>query len=129
MIDHVSVAVSDLARSIEFYDVVFRPLGITRLWTASDAAGYGYNDVEEPFAIKLSNNPEPLRNDAKIHIAFTAKTREAVTAFHAGALERGGIDEGPPDLHGEYGPGYFAAFVRDPDGNRLEAVLHERVGP
>lgn len=129
MIDHVSVAVSDLARSIEFYDAAFGPLGITRLWTAEDAAGYGYSGAEEPFAIKQSSAQAALDDNSKTHIAFTARSREAAGAFHAGALEHGGTDEGGPGLHPEYGPGYFAAFVRDPDGNRLEAVLHEPAEP
>lgn len=90
-----------------FYDAVLAPLGIVRLWTAADAAGYGYAGTDEPFAIKRSDRePTP---DERTHIAFRAPSRGAAR----------------PGLHPEYGPGYFAAFVRDPDSRRLEAVLHE----
>jgi catechol 2,3-dioxygenase-like lactoylglutathione lyase family enzyme len=126
MIDHISVGVSDLVRSIAFYDAVFEPLGISRLWSATDAAGYGYPGADEPFAIKSGTAEELAGRNARAHVAFIAATRQAITTFHTRALEHGGTDEGGPGLHPEYGPGYFAAFVRDPDGNRLEAVLHER---
>ncbi len=62
---------------------------------------------------------------AGFHLAFIAASREAVDAFHAAALRHGGLDEGPPGIREHYDPGYYAAFVRDPDGHRLEAVLHE----
>lgn len=127
MIDHISVAVSDVLRSIAFYDAVFAPLGINRVWTADGAAGYGYPGADEPFAIKQNNADEPICRSTRTHIAFTATSREAIATFHARALEQGGADEGAPGLHPEYGPGYFAAFIRDPDGHRLEAVLHEIV--
>jgi catechol 2,3-dioxygenase-like lactoylglutathione lyase family enzyme len=126
MIDHISVAVSNLARSIEFYDAAFRPLRMSRLWTANDAAGYGYSGVDESFAIKQTNN-ERVRSDAKVHIAFAGSPRESAVAFYAAAMQHGAAEEGGPGVHPEYGAGYFAAFVQDPDGNRLEAVLHERL--
>ncbi|HEY0393205.1 MAG TPA: VOC family protein [Candidatus Elarobacter sp.] len=126
MIDHVSVGVSDLLRSMVFYDAVFEALGISRLWTADDAAGYGYPGADEPFAIRSGTAQELAGRSARAHVAFIASNRDAVTAFHTRAVEHGGADEGGAGLHPEYGPGYFAAFVSDPDGNRLEAVLHER---
>jgi catechol 2,3-dioxygenase-like lactoylglutathione lyase family enzyme len=129
MIDHISVAVSDLWRSVAFYDAVFQPLGISRLWTADDAAGYGYPGADEPFAIKQNDAEELIGRSTRTHVAFIAPTREGVATFHARAVEQGGTDEGAPGLHPEYGPGYFAAFVSDPDGHRLEAVLHEPVTP
>lgn len=127
MIDHISVAVSDLRRSIAFYDAVFQPLGYSRLWAADEAAGYGYPGADEPFAIKQNNAEELINRSTGTHVAFIAPSREGVAAFHARAIEQGGTDEGAPRLHPEYGPGYFAAFVCDLDGHRLEAVLHEPV--
>jgi catechol 2,3-dioxygenase-like lactoylglutathione lyase family enzyme len=128
MIDHVSIGVSNLERSIAFYDAVFASLGIIRLWTTEDAAGYGYDGSDEPFAIKQATGRALLGHDERAHIAFQAANRDVARAFHARALEHGGTDEGVPGLHPEYGPGYFAAFVRDPDGHRLEAVRHESRG-
>ncbi|HEX3465285.1 MAG TPA: VOC family protein [Candidatus Elarobacter sp.] len=125
MLDHISVAVSDLQRSIAFYDAVFRPLRISRLWTATDAAGYGSEGSDEPFAIKRSDGGEPVAHNSRTHVAFRASSRDAAASFHAHALEFGGTSDGAPGLHPEYGPGYFAAFVRDPDGHKLEAVVHE----
>ncbi len=125
MIDHVSIGVSDLPTSVVFYDAVFQSLGIVRLWTADDAAGYGFSGTDEPFAIKQADVGGAIAASRKGHIAFTAPTRDAVVAFHARALELGATDDGGPGLHPEYGPGYFAAFVSDIDGHRLEAVLHE----
>jgi catechol 2,3-dioxygenase-like lactoylglutathione lyase family enzyme len=125
VIDHVSLAVSDLRRSIAFYDAVFGALGIMRLWTAVDAAGYGYEGSDEPFAIKEVEPGHVVARNPRAHVAFRAPSREAATLFHRRALELGGADEGAPGLHSEDGPGYFAAFVSDPDGNRLEAVVHE----
>jgi catechol 2,3-dioxygenase-like lactoylglutathione lyase family enzyme len=127
VIDHISVAVSDLQRSIEFYDAALVPLGITRLWTVARAAGYGHGGADEFFAIRQTDGSRAVGIDPNVHTAFSAATREAAAAFHARALERGGTDDGPPGLQDEYGPGYYAAFVLDPDGNRLEAVLHEPV--
>ena len=125
MLDHISIAVSDLRRSIMFYDAALAPLGFVRVWSTEDAAGYGYPDQDENFAIKQRVSDEPLGWSARSHIAFHAASRDAAIAFHAKALENSGIDEGPPGLCPEYGDGYFAAFVRDPDGYRLEAVVHE----
>jgi catechol 2,3-dioxygenase-like lactoylglutathione lyase family enzyme len=125
MIDHVSVGVSDLLRSIRFYDAALLPLGARRLWTVSDAAGYGVKGHDEPFAIRQIAPESVHGGGAGAHIAFSALSRKAVTEFYSSALENGGADDGPPGLHEEYGPGYFAAFVCDPDGNRIEAVLHE----
>jgi catechol 2,3-dioxygenase-like lactoylglutathione lyase family enzyme len=125
MIDHLSVAVSDLTRAVAFYDAVFAPLGVRRLWTTRDAAGYGDAGTDEPFAIKQCSPEKSTAASAAVHVAFRAASRDAVNDFHVRAIAHGGTDDGAPGLHAEYGAGYFAAFVLDPDGNRLEAVLHE----
>jgi catechol 2,3-dioxygenase-like lactoylglutathione lyase family enzyme len=123
MLDHISFAVSDLARSIAFYDAVLEPLGFVRVWTTADAAGYGYPNRDEIFAIKQESGVVSPRSP-RSHLAFTAATPDAATRFHAAGITRGGIDEGAPALCPEYGENYFAGFLRDPDGYRIEAVCH-----
>ncbi len=125
-IDHVSVGVRDLGRAITFYDAAFAPLDIVRVWTATDAAGYGYPGGPDAFAIKLAGESRPIVDLPRAHVAFVARDRAAIAAFHGAALGTGGADDGAPGFHPEYGPGYFAAFAIDPDGNRVEAVLHEK---
>jgi catechol 2,3-dioxygenase-like lactoylglutathione lyase family enzyme len=124
MIDHISFAVSDLARSKAFYDEVLSPLGYLRIWAIPNAAGYGSPGCDEVFAIREQAGIVVIPAD-RCHVAFSAPARDSVERFHAAALAAGATDEGPPRLCPEYGQGYFAAFVRDPDGYRIEAVLHE----
>lgn len=124
--DHLSAGVRDLERAGAFYDACLAPLGLVRLWTAARAVGYGPPGyaAEAPFALVLagSDAAPPGRG---FHLAFVAPSRAAVDRFHAEALQRGGVDEGAPGIREHYDPGYYAAFVRDPDGHRLEAVVHE----
>jgi catechol 2,3-dioxygenase-like lactoylglutathione lyase family enzyme len=125
--DHVSVGVADLERATAFYDACLAPLGYVRLWRSARAVGYGPvgYQAEAPFALVASGSDAspPGRG---FHLAFVAPSREAVDRFHAEGLSKGGADEGRPGIRENYDPGYYAAFVRDPDGHRLEAVLHER---
>jgi RimJ/RimL family protein N-acetyltransferase/catechol 2,3-dioxygenase-like lactoylglutathione lyase family enzyme len=127
MLDHISFGVSDLARSIAFYDAILAPLGFVRVWTTADAAGYGYPNQDENFAIKQERSVVAPRNPRE-HVAFNAATREAAIAFHAAGMGHGAVDEGVPALCPEYGANYFAAFLRDADGHRLEAVCHLQSG-
>lgn len=118
MIDHITIGVSDFARSCAFYDQAFAPLGVTRLATfheRADIAGYG--DGRPWFWIV---GEAPARG--KVHIALAAADRAAVDAFHAAALAAGGKDNGPPGLRPEYHADYYGAFMLDPDGNNIEAV-------
>lgn len=127
MFDHISIGVADLSRSSAFYDAVFAPLGYARLWSNARGVGYGpvgFRGEEEPFAI-LAVGAEARAPGQGCHIAIVAATRDAVDRFHAAALLVGGVDEGAPGIREKYGPGYYAAFVRDPDGYRVEAVVHE----
>jgi catechol 2,3-dioxygenase-like lactoylglutathione lyase family enzyme len=125
VIDHLSLGVSDLARATAFYDAVLAPLGYVRLWTSERGAGFGSPRMkDEPFALHdagVDARP-PGRG---WHVALTASSRRAVDDFHAVALRSGAVDEGAPGLRPQYGPGYYAAFVRDLDGYRIEAVCHE----
>lgn len=107
-----------------FYDAVLAPLGYRRLWHDSYAAGYGVSGRDEPFAIKA----DPARrvpSSQRSHVAFGASNRDAVVAFYDAAVSMGASSDGKPELHPMYGDGYFAAFVADPDGHRLESVCHE----
>lgn len=127
MFDHLSLGVENLDRSAAFYDAALAPLGYVRLWRNARAAGYGPQgfEGEAPFAI-LEAMPAAGPPGQRFHLAFTAPSRDAVDRFHAAALAAGGVDEGAPGIRENYDPGYYAAFVRDLDGHRLEAVLHER---
>ena len=132
IVHHLSVAVADLASSAAFYDAALAPLGYTRAWTheitagyKEAAIGYGLPGADDEFAIRLRLQGVPTPSDG-FHIAFRAPSRQAVTAFYRAALANGGRDNGGAGLHAEYGPDYFAAFVIDPDGHRIEAVINEK---
>jgi catechol 2,3-dioxygenase-like lactoylglutathione lyase family enzyme len=123
VIDHLSVGVSDLARAGAFYDAVLATLGYARVLTHERALGWGPPGArDEVFAVLAAERVTPGEG---CHVAFRAPSREAVDAFHAVALEQGAVDEGAPGLRPAYGAGYYAAFVRDRDGYRVEAVCHE----
>lgn len=126
MLHHLSFGVADLDRSVAFYDAVFAPLGYVRVWADATAAGYGPPGGGDKFAVKLRARGNIIPGDG-FHLAFSAPDRASVAAFHRAALDHGGKDLGDgARLHPEYGPDYFAAYVLDPDGHRLEAVI---VGP
>lgn len=133
MLHHLSIAVGDLGRSAAFYDAALMPLGYVRVWTheARDgyreaAVGYGHPGKDDQFAIRLRLGGVVAPSEG-FHIAFSARSKEAVTAFHRAALEHGGRDNGGAGVHPEHGPDYFAAFIIDPDGYRIEAVLSGNV--
>lgn len=107
-----------------FYDAVLEPIGYTRIWTTKSAAGYGIAGSDEFFAIREQPGEVTVPAD-RCHLAFQAPSRDSVERFYAAAMGLGAVDEGAPRLNPEYGDGYFAAFVRDLDGYRIEAVLHE----
>ena len=119
MIAHVSIGVRDIARTRRFYDAALRPLGYTCLSDADDALGYG--GASAHFWVIGTEHPVPTDPRSGLHICFTAPDRVSVDAFHQAALAAGGEDNGKPGLRAEYGPNYYAAFVVDPDGYRIEA--------
>ena len=125
MLHHLSFAVTDLVRSAVFYDAALAALGYRRVWEDTTFIGYGVNDGEDTFALKLRPQNVGVPGDG-FHVAFSAPSREAAQRFHEAALAHGGTDNGGAELHPEYGPDYFAAFVIDPDGYRIEAVLDEK---
>ena len=126
MIHHLSFPVTDLARAAAFYDVVLGPLGYSRAWTRDTAVGYGLPGGGDKFAIRLETNAMCVPGE-RFHVAFAAPSRESIGAFYSAALASGGKDNGGSGLHPEYGSSYFAAFVFDPDGYRIEAVIHDAV--
>jgi len=121
MLHHVSFGVSNLERSAAFYDAALAVLGYVRVWTDATAVGYGLAAGQDLFAVKLKAS-DAVAPGPGFHLAFTAPSREAVARFHAEALAHGGQDNGAPGLRPAYGSNYFAAFVIDPDGYRIEAV-------
>ena len=123
MLHHLSFAVADLARSAAFYDAALAPLGCVRAWANATAIGYGLPGGGDKFAIKMRSNEVTVPGPG-FHLAFAAPSREAVDAFHRAALASGGRDNGPPGLRPQYAPDYYAAFVFDPDGYWIEAVIH-----
>lgn len=128
MFDHLSITTTDLDRAQRFYDAVLGTLGIPRVNRRERSVGYGerhgidgapcylsvYLTTQKPEADKLVADNR--------HWCFRAPSRAAVRAFHETTLANGGSDDGPPGIRDVYGPDYYAAFVRDPDGNRIEAV-------
>jgi catechol 2,3-dioxygenase-like lactoylglutathione lyase family enzyme len=125
MFDHLSLGTLDLARAARFYDAALAPLGLARVWSSPDSVGYGAPGQEDKLAIKL--RPGAQAPGAGFHLALSATSRSQVDDFYARALEHGGRDDGAPGLRPRYGAGYYAAFVVDPDGHRLEMVVHEPV--
>lgn len=125
MLDHVSIAVADVARAGRFYDAVMAALGVPCVWRGDQAVGYGLrSDAQHDDRSYLTIRAGAAPADAACHWCFRAADRAAVRAFHAAGLAAGGTDDGAPGLRPHYHAAYYAAFLRDPDGNRVEAVCH-----
>lgn len=122
MIDHLSITTTDLDRAQTFYDAVLGALGYPRVNRREGAIGYGERPRIDgaPCYISIHLSADVVADNR--HWCFRAPSRAAVRAFHAAALGTGGRDDGPPGIRESYSPDYYAAFVRDPDGNRLEAL-------
>jgi catechol 2,3-dioxygenase-like lactoylglutathione lyase family enzyme len=127
-IDHVSVGVTNVRRSKAFYDAALAPLGMAPIYPveiSGQLVGVGYGQDNKPsFWIQLPINGQPASMGNGAHIAFRAERREHVDAFFLAAMEHGGVEDGRPGLRTEYHPDYYGAFVRDPDGNKIEACSH-----
>ncbi|MGE0045211.1 MAG: VOC family protein [Hyphomonadaceae bacterium] len=126
-LDHVSVGVADVAKAKRFYDAILPPLGMRALMPVEingTLVAVGYGETHPAFWIGLPINGQPASMGNGVHIAFTAPDRAAVDAFYLAALANGGVEDGGPGLRTEYHPDYYAAFVRDPEGNKIEACAH-----
>jgi catechol 2,3-dioxygenase-like lactoylglutathione lyase family enzyme len=127
MLDHVSITVSDLRRAERFYDAVLAALGVVKVGATDNWIGYGHRcDALRPertyLSIRLGAQPESAPGR---HWCFKAPDRLSVDAFWQAGLDAGGLDNGVPGLREAYHPAYYAAFLFDPDGNRIEAVCHK----
>lgn len=126
---HVTLGSNDLPRSRRFYDAALTPLGLVCLREdEGEAYGYGRKGVDTerlPVWILTPFDGRPAQPGNGVHVAFQAPTRKAVDAFWAAAMKAGGTDEGEPGLRLHYHANYYAAYVRDPDGNKLQAVCHD----
>jgi catechol 2,3-dioxygenase-like lactoylglutathione lyase family enzyme len=120
MIDHVSIAVADLARSAAFYEAVLGAIGFAKLEDRPATVGFGKRYAE--FWLNLRGSLAPVAADSGAHVCLRAPSTTAVDAFHAAALKAGGTSDGAPGPRPHFGEGYYAAFIHDPDGNRIEAV-------
>ena len=120
MLDHLSITVSDLDRAQTFYDAVLGALGYPRVNRRERSIGYGERHGPLCYISVYLSSGTPVADNR--HWCFRAPSRAAVRAFHAAALANGGRDDGPPGIREIYSPEYYAAFVLDPDGNRIEAV-------
>jgi catechol 2,3-dioxygenase-like lactoylglutathione lyase family enzyme len=127
MFSYVSLGTRDLARAIAFYDAALAPLGHVRIKDRdpdSTSAAWGLDDPGPHLWVTLPFDGQPATAGNGTMVSFLAETRAAVDAFHAAALAQGGSDEGAPGLRPQYGPTFYAAYVRDPDGNKLNAVCY-----
>ena len=120
MIDHVSVGVRDLDHAARFYEQALAPLGLSRLVTRPATIGFGKTYPE--FWINLRSDMAKVAHDSGVHICLRARSINDVDAFHAAALAAGGRSDGAPGLRPHDRVRYYAAFIIDPDGNRIEAV-------
>jgi catechol 2,3-dioxygenase-like lactoylglutathione lyase family enzyme len=121
MITHISIGVRDIDRSKRFYDTVLEPLGYKRLRAARTLLGYGYGRDSIAFWVFSAERPVLVDEKSGLHFCFTAPNANAVDAFHAAALRAGGRDNGAPGPRPQYSADYYAAFIIDPDGYRIEA--------
>ncbi|MGE0734410.1 MAG: VOC family protein [Alphaproteobacteria bacterium] len=126
MFNHISIGVRDVANAKRFYDAALKPLGYKCLSHGDESLGYGKDAV----ALWVLASARPVKPDAKsgLHFCLDAPSRSSVDAFHAAALKAGGGDNGKPGLRPDYDKHYYAAFVTDPDGYRIEAYCGKAKG-
>ncbi|MGY5800447.1 VOC family protein [Rhizobium hainanense] len=121
MFDHISIGVKDLARAQKFYDAALSPLGYERVTNFDGTVGYGAERAQ--FWVSEVERPVPADRGSGLHFCFVAPSQEAVDAFYAAGIANGGEDNGKPGIRPDYSQFYYAAFVIDPDGYRLEAYF------
>ncbi|WP_353399282.1 VOC family protein [Hydrogenophaga sp. 5NK40-0174] len=125
MLSHITLGTNDYERSTRFYDAVLAPLGFERVPKPTGKPPlYAKGEQMPQLYLYKPIDGRPATWGNGTHVAFLAGTTQAVDAFHAAALAHGGMDEGLPGIREHYGPNYYAAYVRDPDGNKLQAVCY-----
>ena len=122
MFDHMSIGVKSLERARDFYDAALAPLGYDRLSNLDNTIGYGSERAR--FWVSQVERPVPADRESGLHFCFVAPSKEAVDAFYAAGMAKGGEDNGKPGVRPDYGQFYYAAYIIDPDGYRLEAYFH-----
>ncbi|HXO01996.1 MAG TPA: VOC family protein [Stellaceae bacterium] len=121
MLAHISIGVRDIARAKLFYDAALEPLGYRCIRAAQSMVGWGYGREMIAFWLMAAERPVSADEGSGLHFCFAAPDRGAVDAFYAAALRAGGRDNGAPGLRTQYSPDYYAAFIIDPEGYRIEA--------
>jgi catechol 2,3-dioxygenase-like lactoylglutathione lyase family enzyme len=131
MLDHASLGVADMERSRRFYDAALSPLGLVRIVDFGNGRGsdYGAAPGSPGVTFTITRETRVSAPYPGVHLCFRAPSRAAVRTFHVGALAAGGRDDGAPGVRPIYHADYFAAFVLDPDGHRIEAVCHAPASP
>jgi catechol 2,3-dioxygenase-like lactoylglutathione lyase family enzyme len=127
ILDHVSINVTDVERSLAFYQAALAPLEIVLIMRGASGTGFGRGQQPQFWlrqGVGSFQSAEQLKSITPVHICFSARSSKQVDAFHAAALAAGGRDFGVPGRRPEYHPGYYGAFVLDPDGHDVEAVIH-----
>ncbi len=125
LLSHITLGTNDMERAARFYDPVMATLGISRVPKPAGKPPKYARDGQMPHLYlyqPFDGRPATWGNGT--HVAFLAQTRAQVDAFHAAALAHGGADEGAPGIRAHYAPNYYGAYVRDPDGNKLQAVCY-----
>ena len=122
MIHHVSLGSNDVKRARAFYDPLMSLIGLRLLKHSERSLPYGASEII--FSIETPTDGQPTTVGNGVHVAFQAPDRETVRRFHSTALANGGVDEGAPDIRENYNANYYGAFVRDLDGNKIEAVTY-----
>ena len=125
MIAYSTLGVNDMGRAIRFYDAVFAPLGAVRDATSDTWTGHSRSGDRGKFFLTRPFDRNPATSGNGAMLAFLAEDRSSIDAFHAAALANGGVDEGPPGVREGMNPVFYAAYVRDPDGNKLCAFVRK----
>jgi catechol 2,3-dioxygenase-like lactoylglutathione lyase family enzyme len=124
MLDHVSITVSDIAAAERFYDAIMKVLGVVKVGRREDWLGYGERSrpaYPDRVYISIRKGPKPEEAFGR-HWCFKAKWRTQIDAFWDAGIAAGGSDDGPPGVRNNYHTSYYAAFLRDPDGNRVSVI-------
>ena len=127
MFSHVTIGSSDPDRAAQFYDKVLGTLGIAQMFKAEGVVAYGDPAGPKTFVLRPFDGGDHVVGNGG-HVAYLAQSRAEVDAFYAMALSLGGVSEGEPGLRPHYHPNYYGAYVRDPEGNKIQAVCHSKNG-